>query len=139
MDFIATIPIGNFDSKQLQSDLDHITDVARAIDATYWLASPDDSDKGSKAEKPLLGARLGEVEAALPEVFRSSSGNVRIYGTACLQTPQDVSCRKVAQILFPDGVSGVALTSPKDIEGNAAMSTKGNASEPSVEMLRDSQ
>jgi 4-amino-4-deoxy-L-arabinose transferase-like glycosyltransferase len=73
---------GAYDPAYLQQDLAHMTDVASAIGAEYWVASPDDSDKQWVAAKPFLAARLGEIESGLPELFRSSGGHVRIYGLA---------------------------------------------------------
>lgn len=103
MEPIAMLPVGFYQREQVQSDLDHITDVATAIRATYWLESADDGDKSEKGAKPRLNARLHEIESVLPELFHSSSGNVRIYGPGCLQNPQDPSCRSADQVLFPEG------------------------------------
>lgn len=80
---IAFLPSGAYDAVQLESDLNHMMDVPTAINATYWLASPDDSDKQWKALKPFLAARLAQIESTLPEVYRSSGGRVRIYRLVC--------------------------------------------------------
>jgi hypothetical protein len=87
---------GAYDSVYLQQDLAHMTDVAAAIGAAYWLASSDDSDKQWVAAKPFLAERLGEIESGFPELFRSSAGHVRIYGLACLQHPD---CRPMSGAL----------------------------------------
>ena len=79
---IALRRAGAYDPVYLQQDLEHMTDVAAAIGAAYWLASSDDSDKQWVAAKPFLAERLHEIESGLPELFRSSDGHVRIYGLA---------------------------------------------------------
>lgn len=103
MAYIALLPAGAYEPTRLQEDLDHMTDVAQAIGAEYWLASPDDSDKQWKAAKPLLAARLDQIESVLPELFHSGGGHVRIYGLACVQHPEDPSCRSADRVLFPLG------------------------------------
>jgi len=70
---------GAHDPAYLREDLAHMGDVGAAIGATYWVGSSDDSDKQWVAAKPLLAARLEEIENGLPEIFRSSGGHVRIY------------------------------------------------------------
>jgi hypothetical protein len=101
MAYIAMLPFGIYEPKQMQSDLDHIADVGEAIGASYWLGTSEDSEKQLKGMKPALAARLGEVEGVLPELFHSSSGNVRIYGLACVQNPQDPTCSSARRVLFP--------------------------------------
>jgi hypothetical protein len=103
MGHISFLPVGIYYPEQLQSDLNHLTDVATAIKATYWLGSTDDSDSQWKGAKPQLAARVSEIEAVLPELFRSTSGNVRVYGLGCLQNRQDASCQSVEHVLFPEG------------------------------------
>jgi hypothetical protein len=105
MAYIAMLPIGIYEPEQMRSDLNHITDVASAIGATFWMGSTDDGDKQLKGDRPYLAARLDEVEAVLPELFRSGSGNVRIYGLGCLQNPQEPSCRSAGHVLFPEGIN----------------------------------
>ena len=46
----------------MHEDFAHMTDVAAAIGASYWLASPDDSDKQWVEAKPFLAERFGEIE-----------------------------------------------------------------------------
>ena len=98
---IALLPNGEYDPGRFQFDLDHLTDVARAVGATYWLASPDDSDKQWRASKPLLAQRLLDIESALPEVFRSPGGGVMIYSLSCLRAPRRPSCREADSVPFP--------------------------------------
>ncbi len=101
MSHIALVPAGAYDESQLREDLDHMTDVARAIGAGYWMASPDDSGKQRKGAKPLLEARFAEIESVLPELFRSSGGRVKIYGTNCILHPEEAACASADRALFP--------------------------------------
>ena len=103
MAYIALLPAGVYEPAYLQRDLNHMTDVARAIGAEYWLASPDDSDKQWKSAKPFMATRLEQIESVLPELFRSRYGHVRIYGLPCVQHPEDPSCQSADRVLFPDG------------------------------------
>jgi len=101
MAHIALQRAGAYDDAYLLQDLDHMTDVARAIGAQYWLGSSDDSDKQWVAAKPFLAARFGEIEGALPEVFRSHGGHVRIYDLECVQHPETAACQTADRVLFP--------------------------------------
>jgi len=66
MAHIALQRAGAYDDAYLRKDLEHMTDVAKAIGAQYWLASSDDSDKQWVAANPFLAARYEEIEGALP-------------------------------------------------------------------------
>ena len=101
MSHLTLVPAGAYDAKQLREDLDHMTDVARAIGAGYWMASPDDSSKQRKAAKPPLETRFAEIEGVLPELFRSSGGRVKIYGTNCILHPEQSACASADRALFP--------------------------------------
>jgi hypothetical protein len=98
---IALRRSGAYEEAYLQEDLAHITDVAKAIGAQYWVGSSDDSEKQWVSAKAPLAARFKEVEDVLPEVFRSNSGRVRIYSLGCVQHPEAPSCEHAAHILFP--------------------------------------
>ena len=102
MSSLSLLHAGAYDDSQFRRDLNHLTDVAQAIGAAYWMSSPDDSDKQWVAAKPLLSARLQEIESVLPEVFRSSGGRVKICGLACVRNPQESACAAAAPVLFPD-------------------------------------
>jgi 4-amino-4-deoxy-L-arabinose transferase-like glycosyltransferase len=103
MAHIALQRAGAYDETYMQEDLKHMTDVAKAIGAQYWLAASDDSDKQWVAAKPFLTARFSEIENAVPEVFRSSGGHVRIYGLGCVQHPEVPACQAADRVLFPIG------------------------------------
>jgi hypothetical protein len=65
-------------------DAAHLTDVARFVHATYWVATPDDFDVELGNDRPVLLRREHEILAPLPEVFRSGRGRVRIYDIRAL-------------------------------------------------------
>lgn len=91
-----------YDQVQLRQDLDHLTDVARAIGASYWLASSDEIER-TREDMSEIATRLRQIETALPELFRSREGHVRIYGLACVKHPENPSCQSVDRVLFPGG------------------------------------
>jgi hypothetical protein len=98
---IELLPSGAYDPAQLDLDLSHIADVAHAIGASYWMASPDDSNTHWVGAKQPLAARLSQIEAALPQLFRSSNRQVSIYGLACVQHPEKAGCQAADRVLFP--------------------------------------
>ncbi|MGD0963725.1 MAG: hypothetical protein ABSA57_07460 [Candidatus Acidiferrales bacterium] len=92
-----------YDPPRLDSDLDHFTDVARAIGAQYWVSADDDfgyewADASRKAH-----ARMRTLEQVLPVVFRTRQDRVKVYCLACLQHPEAASCKSAASLLFPAG------------------------------------
>ena len=81
---ITFSPAALYDPALLESDISCLTVSARAVKAEYWLMSDDDFGiEWTDATSAGL-AREGELGNALPEVFRSSLGRVRVYG---LRTP----------------------------------------------------
>jgi hypothetical protein len=101
MTSIALRPAGAYDSSLIREDMNHFADVAQAIDAQYWVISPDDSSKQWKSAKPVLEVGFTRVQRAFPEVFRSSRGDVRILDIGCASRPQDEACQAVRQEFFP--------------------------------------
>jgi hypothetical protein len=90
-----------YDPPRLLGDLDHMTDVPRAINADYWVSSPDDyrfewPDAYAKGQ-----ARAGELERVLPLAFRSDKGDVRVYFLGCIQHAEAPSCQSARSVLFP--------------------------------------
>jgi 4-amino-4-deoxy-L-arabinose transferase-like glycosyltransferase len=79
--------------ERMQVALDHMTDVARAIGAEYWLASNDDFHLESSAVSQAAMRREDDIERDLPLVFRSADGRVRIYGLGCMQLPEEIGCK----------------------------------------------
>ncbi|HWH60055.1 MAG TPA: hypothetical protein VN682_20675 [Terriglobales bacterium] len=102
MQAISFLPSGPYDPGQIDRDLDHITDVARAIGAEYWFTASDDDAQYLKSVRVVADARLGQVESVLPEVFRSKEGHVRIYGLDCVRRPETAGCESADRLLFPE-------------------------------------
>jgi len=69
----------------LQSDLSHITDVPRRIQAGFWLMSDDYFD--AEGSIPLIHARMIELKSTLPLSFSSREGHVQIYDLSKLAAP----------------------------------------------------
>jgi hypothetical protein len=101
---IVPLPGGIYDQNQAKSDMDHMMDVAQAIQAKYWVASPDDFENTQKFFRPLLTSRSKELQAVLPAVFRSSYNHVVVYGLACVREPQAAGCGSATPVLFPAGI-----------------------------------
>jgi hypothetical protein len=81
---ITFSPAAFYDPSLLGSEISCLTVSARAIHAEYWVVSDDDfSMEWTDATSAGL-SREGELANALPEVFQSSSGRVRVYA---LKTP----------------------------------------------------
>jgi 4-amino-4-deoxy-L-arabinose transferase-like glycosyltransferase len=86
---------------RLNEQLEHLTDVARAIHADYWVFSDDDYSEewpGVEIQGRALGGRF---ERALPTVYRSPNGRVRVHDLSCIQHPDIASCRLADGLLFP--------------------------------------
>jgi hypothetical protein len=63
----------------LERDLAHITDTAVAVNARYWLLSEDDFQLELESAQPLIKERVARLMSAMPEVYHSSGGRVRLY------------------------------------------------------------
>jgi 4-amino-4-deoxy-L-arabinose transferase-like glycosyltransferase len=73
-------PAALYDPSLLENDISCLSSGARAIRANYWVMSDDDfSIEWTDATSAGL-ARESQLGNSLPELFRSSSGRVRIYG-----------------------------------------------------------
>jgi len=101
MEPIEFSPARFYDPEVLRDDLDHLTDVAKAIGAEYWVASTDDTGRGGPGTRPQIEARLEQIDRVLPELFRSSGGHVKIYGTTCILHPENLFCTAADLVLFP--------------------------------------
>ncbi len=77
--------------KYLEQDLDRLLDTARVIGARYWVKSANDFQL--ETGLPLILRRVGELEATLPEVFRTTGGRLRVYELALApsHTTPDIS------------------------------------------------
>jgi hypothetical protein len=105
MQGIAFLPAGAYDEQITKHDLEHIMDVARATGAQYWIMV-DEWDGAWQAYHELVHARLRQLSSVLPELFRSSRGQVRILGLRCVQEPNNPDCRAATGTLFPGNPNG---------------------------------
>jgi hypothetical protein len=103
---IVPSPGGVYDRDIVKTDLDHMMDVARAIQARYWLVSADDYAKSQNYFKPLLDSRSEELRNVLPAVFTSSGSHIVIYDLTCVIETETETCGNAAQVLFPEGTTG---------------------------------
>ncbi len=85
--------------KVLERDLLHFTDVARRIEARYWVVASDDFDMETGV--PLIEKRMEALKSVLPMVFQSQGDKVRLYDLACLHEGERVECRQAARVLVP--------------------------------------
>jgi hypothetical protein len=92
-----------YDPHRLESDLDHMADVARAINADYWITAADDYGFESAGAYREGHARMKVLEQVIPIVFRSRRDHVRIYSLVCLQHPELSGCEQANRVLFPAG------------------------------------
>ena len=90
-----------YDPKLLDVDIEHITDVARAIGAEYWLTSEDDYDFEWPDAFTKGHHQTDKVARVLPVAHQSPDGRVRVYSLGCLQHPEASSCEVARRVLFP--------------------------------------
>ena len=90
-----------FAPESLKDAVKHMGDVSQAIGAQYWLAADDDFD----CEWPDATSRardfMGALRFALPVVYASPDGRVRLYSLSCLQQPKETFCSSARQLLLP--------------------------------------
>jgi hypothetical protein len=79
INFTVPLPYGVYDKSVLQRDLDHIADVALALHARYWVISDYDSQTQLHAFEQPLRERLDRWEAALPRVYITPAGSIRVH------------------------------------------------------------
>ncbi len=91
------------DQESLRRDLAHMCDAPRHAGVRYWLTSNDDFLVRPGVER--IGARMAEIAAVLPVVFRSGENHVQIHDASCLTDLDRADCRAAAPILFPDSSS----------------------------------
>ena len=98
---IAFLPTAEFmdDKRILSRDLAHIAEAARHVGARFWLTSSDDFD--NEAYKELIDARMTQIKAVLPVVFRSREDTVQVRDASCLVETQRADCKAVLLVLFP--------------------------------------
>ena len=96
-----------YDPPKLVDVLSHITDVARAIGADYWVACDDDYTFEGTDAYVAAKSRMKQVEKVLPLAYTSRYGHVRIYSLGCIRHPEDSSCEIAKNVLFPGSASVV--------------------------------
>jgi hypothetical protein len=79
------------DASRIERQMLHLTDVARHIQARYWVAT----DADPEAVQP----RLAALKTVLPLAFRSRAGKVELYDLACLHHPDEPQCEAVRHLV----------------------------------------
>ena len=100
------------DRESLRRDLAHMCDASRHAEVRYWLVANDDFLVASNIDR--IDARVAEIVAVLPVVFRSTDNFVRIYDASCMTDLARADCRSAAPLLFPDSSSEIRTVSPAD-------------------------
>lgn len=77
---IAFSPAALYDPSLLERDVACLTSGARAIGANYWVMSDDDFGIEWVEATSTAISRENQLGDRLPELFRSSSGHLRVYG-----------------------------------------------------------
>jgi hypothetical protein len=90
-----------YEPARLEQTMDHLTDVARAIRADYWLVSADDFDLEGSTARQKAGDRVAELGRTWPLAFRSRGGRVSIYSLQCMNDPNAPACQSADRIMFP--------------------------------------
>ena len=89
---IAFPTSGEYNPAYLQESLAHMTDVAHALGARYWMVADDDFNMDWEPATSLARARVAELEQKMPLVFRSRGGHVRVYEIRCLAASNAKLC-----------------------------------------------
>ena len=98
---LTFLPIAGYmsDEESLRRDLAHIADAPRHAGVRYWLTTNDDF--GNEVGKDQIDARMAEIAAVLPVVFRSRENYAQIHDASCLTQLDRPDCQAAAPILFP--------------------------------------
>lgn len=89
-----------YEPARLEQTMDHMTDVARAIRADYWLVSADDFDLEWSTAGQKARDRVAELGRTWPLAFRSRGGHVRIYPLQCMNDPNGPGCQSADRNIF---------------------------------------
>jgi hypothetical protein len=91
---LATLPESFFehDVRFAKEDAAHLADVARHVDASYWLTSPYDSNAEDPGKFGIVQKRQWQLLAKAPVVYRSADGQVVLYDTRCLWRAERNGC-----------------------------------------------
>ena len=95
---LATLPQSFFqhDPRFARQDAAHLDDVAAHIGASYWLASPYDSNFEDPGKFGIVQERQQQLLADAPIVYRSPDGYVVLYDTRCLWKATGPGCGRAA-------------------------------------------
>jgi predicted metal-dependent enzyme (double-stranded beta helix superfamily) len=69
------------DSAYLLSDAARLDDVARHVNASYWLTTPYDYPLQTPSNRALLVAKERGLLETAPVVYRSPDGHIVLYDT----------------------------------------------------------
>ena len=94
INFTVLMPYDVYDQPRLTRDLDHMSDVGRAVGARYWVITTGDSFTQLQAMAEPLKKRLDQWGTSLPTRFRSSSGNVRVLALDCASLTGSVAAER---------------------------------------------
>lgn len=83
-----------YEPARLDQTLEHLFDVAQAIQADYWLVSDDDFAREWPIAAQKAHERMAELFRILPLAFRSSGGRVSIYSLECMKAGTDPTCQR---------------------------------------------
>jgi len=81
-----------YDNLRIVPAMGHITDVAQAIGARYWIFSDDDFEAEFPEGTAAARNELRYLETRLPLKFQSADGRVRVRSTGCYVNPNPPLC-----------------------------------------------
>lgn len=99
----VTLTVESFYNEDvMRNELQHMMDVARAVDASYWIISDDDYRVDNITAGRGQKRRVKTLENALPLEFQSTDGSVRVYGLDCVEHSEASRCEAADRVLFPE-------------------------------------
>jgi hypothetical protein len=86
------------DPQAMQEQLDMLPDVVRHVGARYWMVADGDLYTADD-DPPGIRDRIRAWRRALPVLFSSRTGRVRIHDLGCVLDPGGQGCGQIAGIL----------------------------------------
>jgi hypothetical protein len=117
---VAFLPAAVYmsDTKSLEHDLLHAAEAGRHVGVHYWFRTNDDFVLVVANDR--IDARMAEIDAVLPVVFRSRDNTVQIHDASCLTEAQRPDCRAAQIVLFPaepgEPIAGARMRGFGDID-----------------------
>ena len=116
-----------YDPQRLSLEAPHMTDIADAVGARYWLFAADDYYREWPAARALEGSRSSELERDLPAVFQAGGGAASVRSTSCLSAGCASACgacvaQTEKQPLTSDATSASAPASLRALCGARVLS-----------------